>query len=84
MRDDEPHESDETCKAHCATRERGDRHQRDKSCASDVEAKGVRLMLAQREQVELRALQQAEHQHRADRAAGDDELVQFDTGQAAD
>ena len=45
---------------------------------------GVCLMLAQREQVELRALQQAEHQHRADRAAGDDELAQFDAGQAAD
>lgn len=84
VRDDEPHESYETCKAHCATRKCGGRHQRDKARASDIEAQRVCLMLAQREQVELRALQQAEHQHRADRAAGDDELVQFDAGQAAD
>ncbi len=79
-----PHESDEARKAHRTTRERSGGHQRGKARAADVEAQGVRLVLAQREQVEPRALQQAEHQHHADRAAGDDDLAQLDAGQPAD
>ena len=47
VRDDEPHESDEARKAHRTTRERSGGHQRGKAREADVEAQGVRLVLAQ-------------------------------------